>query len=343
MQFAVPPRKTSQPPPFARAAALNNASARRRQLQLIGYVVLGCLTLYLLYAWLLSPPTLPDLDLLDPNPSIVIVTVFNEATMSSTYISQVKQNRIDYAARYGYTNLFTNVSTYDHLVSAAPYPWSMVPALRHALTLYPTPTYFWSLSAYALITNPSLSLQSHIFANLTDLMQKDIPVVPPDSVIHTFSHLKPAHVHLILSQDMDNLAHTSLILRNSPASLTTGEPDNWALFFLDAWFDPLYRSYAFQKAEQHALEHIVQWHPTILAKLALVPQRRLNSYNFAYEARETRYGGRREHDAMWQPGDFVVNLKGCDESENRDCEKEMGKYFAGWSDEVERLDSGKAA
>lgn len=37
-------------------------------------------------------------------------------------------------------------------------------------------------------------------------------------------------------------------------------------------------SYNFQKAEAHALEHIVQWHGTILAKLALVPQRVLNSY-----------------------------------------------------------------
>lgn len=37
-------------------------------------------------------------------------------------------------------------------------------------------------------------------------------------------------------------------------------------------------SYNFQKAEAHALEHIVQWHGTILAKLALVPQRILNSY-----------------------------------------------------------------
>ena len=57
--------------------------------------------------------------------------------------------------------------------------------------------------------------------------------------------------------------------------IRTGE---WAKFFLDAWFDPLYRSYNFQKAEEHALEHIVQWHGTILAKLALVQQRLLNSY-----------------------------------------------------------------
>ena len=42
--------------------------------------------------------------------------------------------------------------------------------------------------------------------------------------------------------------------------------------------DQVIGSYNFQKAEAHALEHIVQWHGTILAKLALVPQRMLNSY-----------------------------------------------------------------
>jgi hypothetical protein len=92
--------------------------------------------------------------------------------------------------------------------------------------------------------------------------------VPPDSVIKTFAHLKGERVDFVLSQDRDGLAGGSLLIRNT----------DWAKFFLDAWFDPLYRSYNFQKAEGHALEHIVQWHGTVLAKLALVPQRILNSY-----------------------------------------------------------------
>ena len=96
----------------------------------------------------------------------------------------------------------------------------------------------------------------------------DKPVVPPDSVIKTFSHLRGERVDFILTQDKEGLAGGSFMVR-------TGE---WAKYFLDAWFDPLYRSYNFQKAESHALEHIVQWHGTVLAKLALVPQRLINSY-----------------------------------------------------------------
>lgn len=103
---------------------------------------------------------------------------------------------------------------------------------------------------------------------LESQMIVDKPVVPPDSVIKTFSHLRGERVDFILTQDREGLSVGSFFVRN-------GE---WAKFFLDAWFDPLYRSYNFQKAEEHALEHIVQWHGTVLAKLALVPQRLFNSY-----------------------------------------------------------------
>lgn len=74
-------------------------------------------------------------------------------------------------------------------------------------------------------------------------MLKDKPVVPPDSVIKTFSHLKGDRIDLILSQDKEGLCQGSFLLKH-------GE---WAQFFLDTWFDPLYKSYNFQKAEGHAL------------------------------------------------------------------------------------------
>ena len=74
-------------------------------------------------------------------------------------------------------------------------------------------------------------------------MLKDKPVVPPDSVIHTFSHLKGDKVDLVLTQDKEGLCQESFILRRG----------DWTNFFLDVWFDPLYRSYNFQKAEGHAL------------------------------------------------------------------------------------------
>lgn len=119
------------------------------------------------------------------------------------------------------------------------------------MTLFPGSTFFWYLDATALITNPSLALEAHVLtpARLEKLMIVNAPVVPPDSVIKTFANLKGDRIDLIVTQNKDGLAPSSFVVRN-------GE---WAKYFLDAWFDPIYRSYNFQKAESHALEHIVQY------------------------------------------------------------------------------------
>ena len=164
-------------------------------------------------------------------------------------------------------------------------------------------------------------------------MLKDIPVVPPDSVIHTFSHLTTQKTSLILTQDGDNLAHGSFLLRNTGGSK---ESNDWAKFFLDTWFDPLYRGYNFQKAEGHALEHIVQWHPTILAKLVLVPQRIMNSYNIHVSNEDDDTGAEKE--SLWQDGDFLVRFDGCETMTDRNCENEMRQYYEKWVEDVRRMD-----
>lgn len=209
--------------------------------------------------------------------------------------------------------------------------------------MYPDVDYVWSLTPHALIMNPALPLHDHIFANLTNLIQKDIPVVPPDSVIHTFSHIKPSQAYLIITQDMDNVAHTSFLLRNTATvPVSAGQPkDSWAQYFLDAWFDPLYRAYAFQKAENHALEHIIQWHPTILAKLVIVKQRLLNSYNYKPKQSkdEVTLGmPGRKHDSQYQTGDLIVNFIGCHDNKERNCELEIKQRYREWESTVARLD-----
>lgn len=143
----------------------------------------------------------------------------------------------------GYTTFYPNSTSYD--LGGSPQSWAIIPALRHAMTLYPHSTFFFALSPHALIMNPSLSLQSHITSptRLESLLLKDKPVVPPDSVIKTFGHLQGSGIDLVITQDKEGLCLGSLILRRG----------SWAQYFLDTWFDPLYRSYNFQKAESHAM------------------------------------------------------------------------------------------
>ncbi|RVX75708.1 hypothetical protein B0A52_00064 [Exophiala mesophila] len=341
MHFALPPRKASHPLPYARKPPPPpNAQRNRRQLQILGYVTLSVLTflLVLKYFWSSGRNVEDGPSEIEGRQDIVIVTVFNNDTMSDEYMRMIRSNRDHYASRHGYHNFYTNTAFYADLVEPSPSSWSLIPALRHALTVYPRSTFFWSLSADALITTPSLSLEEHILQPLESLMHKDVPVVPPDSVIHTFSRIKPSRTRLVISQDANNLADTSFIVRNTPPSPTSS--DSWAQYFLDAWFDPLYRAYAFQKAQTHALEHLVQWHPTILAKLVLIDQRRMNSYNFASPpSRDPVTRVARSHDSMWQEGDLVVNFKGCRDDEKRNCQEELREYFSKWERDIVKLDT----
>lgn len=258
------PRKTSNPSPYAAARA--SSYHRRRTWRTVLPTFLGGVGLIWLLLFVLGgssgPAALPP-----GTPEVVIVTPI-DSSMGPTYIESIQENRKDYAARHGYATFFPQTTDYD--LSDATRSWSSIPAIRHAMTKFPRTPWVWYLSSTALIMNAREPLGPKILApaKLESLMLPDRPIVPPDSVIKTFPHLKGDRVDLILSQDHEGLAGGSMFIRNG----------DWAKYFLDAWFDPLYRSYKFQRAEGHALEHVVQWHGTVLAKLALVPQRIINSY-----------------------------------------------------------------
>ena len=264
MQFPYP-RKSSTPTPYTSARA--SSYAQRRNFRRLGLYMAGGLTFILALLWLFSGSS--STTVIPPGtPPVVIVTTL-DPQMSENFKSNIRDNRRDYAAKHGYATFFPNTTDYD-VMPGVPKSWSTVPALRHAMTVYPHSQWLWYLSASALIMDTNEDLYDKVLEprKLESLMVVDKPVVPPDSVIKTFSHLRGERVDFILTQDKEGLAGGSLLVRGW----------EWAKFFLDAWYDPLYRSYNFQKAENHALEHIVQWHGTILAKLALVPQKVLNSY-----------------------------------------------------------------
>jgi hypothetical protein len=265
MQFPYP-RKTSQPQPY-KPRSTTYRWRNLRSLFLYTFSGLSIFT-FLLYLFSGSSPTAPSTTPSPGTSRIVIVTPI-DPKLSASHAHDIKENRRDYASRHGYDTFFPSTSDYD-LMPNVPPSWSTVPALRHALTLHPQTHWVFYLTPTALIMNTRQPLSTLLLqpSKLESLILTDKPVVPPDSVIKTLAHPHGERVDFILSQDRDGLAGGSLLIRNT----------DWAKFFLDAWFDPLYRSYNFQKAEGHALEHIVQWHGTVLAKLALVPQRILNSY-----------------------------------------------------------------
>lgn len=232
--------------------------------------------------------------------------------------------------RAGYETFFPHIGDYD--LKGAPMSWTKVVALRHALTLFSEATYFWYIDIDTFIMNPHISIEKDVMApaKLEQKMIVDYPVVPPDSIIHTFNHLKGEDVDFVVTQDRDGLSTSSFLVRNS----------EWSRFFLETWFDPIYRTYNFQKAETHALvstpyypshartrvirltekqEHIVQWHPTILSKLALVPQRIINSYD------------KSDKGHAYSTGDLAVRFPKCAKSaKNPTCEALAEPYASVW-------------
>jgi len=315
MHFAMPPRKTSRPPPYAaRQSGLQIPPAlknllRRDKLRSIVLGVLGLLTVF----WLLrraggggssTSVNLPRVAI-GSGPPVVIVTVLDPKA-DPTWTKKVRKNREDYAKKHGYLTFFPNNDQYP--LRNSPLTWSRVPAMRHAMTLHPGSTFFWYLDHTAIIMNPSIAIHTALLApsKLESLMITNAPVVPPDSVIKTFCNLKGDRIDFVVAQDKDGLAPSSFVVRN-------GE---WAKYFLDVWFDPIYRTYNFQKAEFHALEHIVQWHGTILAKLAMVPQNLLNAYA----------NGPASQNGQFSEGDLVANFPGCDRDE-RNCMDEQKPYW----------------
>ncbi|CAJ2511598.1 Uu.00g072230.m01.CDS01 [Anthostomella pinea] len=304
MHFAYPARKNSNPPPYL-PRSTRWLKIRRRHLKPFAALALAVLGLI----WLFSGGSKHKGGrVISGKPAVVVVTVFDGKYDNSPYIKSIRENRSRYAEKHGYGTLLTSASDYD--LKGSPASWSKVVAMRHAITKYPDCKYLWYLDQNAFIMNPYLKVEDFVMGStkLEDTMIKDFPVVPPDSIIKTFANLKGGDVELVLTQDKEGLAAGSFVIRN-------GE---WAKFFLDTWFDPLYRSYNFQKAEAHALEHIVQWHPTILSKLAIVPQRTINAY--AGDA----------HGEQYKDGDIAVLFPHCSGTGDKSCARVSERFSQQW-------------
>lgn len=65
----------------------------------------------------------------------------------------------------------------------------------------------------------------------------------------------------------------------------------------------------------------MQWHPTILSKLAIVPQGLMSPYTTADKG-----------DHVYKTGDFVVRAAGCSKNGegHKTCERELSKYKEQW-------------
>lgn len=101
MHFALPPRKTSQPPPYLpRSTRL--PGLRRSRLKLIALAGLA----FLAFIYLVTRPSssahhAPARRAPKGNPPVVVVTVLDYSKYSNAYLQTVKENREQYAKKHG--------------------------------------------------------------------------------------------------------------------------------------------------------------------------------------------------------------------------------------------------
>lgn len=100
MHFALPPRKTSFPPPYARVSAQNASSQRRRLFTSLASFLAGLVTIYLIFSISYLGDTSVSDGAIKKDASVVIVTVLDDS-LSEEYVSLIKKNRDDYASRHG--------------------------------------------------------------------------------------------------------------------------------------------------------------------------------------------------------------------------------------------------
>lgn len=180
---------------------------------------------------------------------------------------------------------------------------------------------------------PSISLQSHIFADLSESVYRDINYYNPLNVTHppqsdlldpisrsaTGDNLTSS-IDVILSQDCGGFNLGSFFVKRSP----------WSDRLLDIWWDPvLYeqKHMEWEHKEQDALEHIYTAQPHLRTHFGFIEQRKINSFPLAACGKQGPMG-ETEVDPRFHYNqydrDFLVNMAGCEWG--RDCWGEMYEY-----------------
>jgi mannan polymerase II complex MNN10 subunit len=174
---------------------------------------------------------------------------------------------------------------------------------------------------------PSYSLQSHIFNQLSENTYRDINVYNPLNITHplTDPYLdeeslssvgdgKAESINLIVPQDCGGFNLGSFFVRRSL----------WTDRLLDIWWDPVgyeQKHMEWEHKEQDALEYMYINQPWIRPHVAFIPQRKVNS--FPPGACGDKGKDPKIH-YQADDRDFMVNMAGCEWG--RDCWGEMYNY-----------------
>lgn len=212
----------------------------------------------------------------------------------------ILQNRLEYAKMHDFglyarlTQDFLNPLS-GHGISPENYEnWAKLEIIRAAMQAFPDADRIWWLDSNAVISNFDFNIETQLCdpVMLDKIMLRDVAVIPPNGIIHSYKRVPARDVQFLVTQDDAGLTSASMVISN----------DQYGQVLMDYWRDPLQYKYEdFRKQqpgnpENAALTHMAQWHPTVLSKAAIIPARILAARAFDGEVLK---------DVQYAPGDFV--------------------------------------
>lgn len=157
-----------------------------------------------------------------------VVMVLATHSKLTPYLQKVIANREEYAAHHGYHFVLKSLSPAKSPEGSG---WDRLFALREVIEEYPNSEWFWLLEQDALIMDPAFSITNDLLnpEKLDAIMERDVPIVSPDSVIRTLKSSPADDAALILSHDHAGINTNSFIVRNG----------DFGKYLLETWIQPV--------------------------------------------------------------------------------------------------------
>lgn len=256
-------------------------------------------------------------------PKVIIVTTVDFEKYSVEALTNIVQNRVDYAHEHNYgiyvrwyQEFLPVLNSFSYLKNKDKARWVRLYCLRAAMYAFPEAEWFWFLDEDSLIMNQAINLNQYLLASsaLDPAMLKGQPIIPPDGIVKTSKTSKPDSIKLIITQSDNKLETNSFLMKN----------DNTGKSMVEMWFQSLYFNYGgFPYGPDSAITHILQWHPFVLSRTAIVPARTISAKHSEIELPSSSKGGDSSH---YYDGDFVVEWSDCEDTVK--SEVILNKYYS---------------
>ena len=213
------------------------------------------------------------------NPPLVLVLGLDADRYSKDYLANVLADRLAYAKKHNYGLYARYLADFapdekndpEIEIELDPLEWAKVSLMREAMAAFDKAAWMWWLEQDAVIVDSEFDIGADFVFNKAEMAKqiiRDAPIIPPESIIHTYKHVPAEQVKFITSQNSAGISMASYLVRNDAI---------YGRMLLDYLRDPLHRKYpGFRSAGSGqaidaAVTHLVQWHPAILSRMALVP------------------------------------------------------------------------